>query len=383
MIVQHYCKDQASAAYKIYSALKAGHEVSYVQLQELAEFRIFFNSAKASGCTCPSFYPDRHCRHTLAAGLHAGHLEVPADADETPLIVVGPGRRAKAGDRYSKSQPSDLRASLSKFLPSAVSSGSKPKKQSGPSAVSSGSNPKIPSGPSAVSSGSKPKIPSGPEPTTRARQKQSVAVACMVCSGLHIVEECPLVPKDFWKVAKKAAKNELREAHKSAEMVFVSADNAVIHEVAGDGNCLFHSFCQAWGWVGGQGEMLNPIVLRERVVEHILANMDEKYMGLSYKNWIFHTLGSTPADYKANMQGRSAHGLDEDTWGGSLEAGVIARLTGCHIHMFEKVQGGYQRINEALPQEGAGTTRIPQGANHVTIVWTGVHYDSLILKPHQ
>ena len=40
---------------------------------------------------------------------------------------------------------------------------------------------------------------------------------------------------------------------------------------------------------------------------------------------------------RTHMLGRRVSGLDAKTWGGSLEAGVLAKLHKCHVHLFDEV----------------------------------------------
>ena len=80
------------------------------------------------------------------------------------------------------------------------------------------------------------------------------------------------------------------------------------------------------------------------------------------------------------MLGRRVSGLDCKTWGGALEAGVLAKLHHCHVHLFDEVQGGYQRINEAIPDgQDSRLVNLGQG-RQVCLAWTGIHYNTLILR---
>jgi hypothetical protein len=120
--------------------------------------------------------------------------------------------------------------------------------------------------------------------------------------------------------------------------------------------------------------------VRMIVVSHIIDNHASMYMGMSYKEWVHHSLGWSPEEYAEHMLRRQVHGLDDKTWGGALEAGVLAKLHRCHLHLFDRVQGGYQRMNEAILVGGESTcTDLKQG-RQVCLVWSGVHYNTLILR---
>ena len=112
-----------------------------------------------------------------------------------------------------------------------------------------------------------------------------------------------------------------------------------------------------------------------------MGNLDTVYNGLTYRQWMFHTLGWTPQQYKTHMIDARASGLDPNTFAGALEAGAIATFTMCHVHIFEQVRGGFQRINEAVPPGAESVRAVPAGAGHVCVVWNGLHYDALILAP--
>ena len=51
-------------------------------------------------------------------------------------------------------------------------------------------------------------------------------------------------------------------------------------------------------------------------------------------------------------------GLDEETYGGAFEAGIVAQLTRCSLHTSSCVEGGYQRLKEALPAGAKNVSKI-------------------------
>ena len=75
-----------------------------------------------------------------------------------------------------------------------------------------------------------------------------------------------------------------------------------------------------------------------------------------------------------------AHGLDETTWGGALEAGALAKMKYVRIHIFDKVQGGFQIILEAVPDGMSDSSTGLASGRQVCLVWTGIHYETLVLR---
>ena len=201
---------------------------------------------------------------------------------------------------------------------------------------------------------------------------------CQICGSRgHDTMECFWVPPGFWEQADAGeAARSLRPAHKATPGRFVAEAGVTVEAVPGDGNCLFEvahrGFHRLWGpespCADGKG-------LRSSVVSYIAAHPDEEFMGLSLAQWLWHERKLTPAEYKKEMS-KPPHGLSPSTWGGALETGVMCQMYGCRLLTWERVQGGYELINEALPPQAKGAgKKADMGPRTISIIWTGLHYN--------
>ena len=142
--------------------------------------------------------------------------------------------------------------------------------------------------------------------------------------------------------------------------------------VPGDGNCLFEvvhrGFRALWG---AEAPSSDGRGLRSSVVNYIAAHPGEKLMGLTLAQWLWHERKLTPAEYRREMS-KPPSGLNPSTWGGALETSVLCRMFGCRLLTWERVQGGCELINEALPEGDEGEDL---KGRTVSIIWTGLHYN--------
>ncbi len=83
---------------------------------------------------------------------------------------------------------------------------------------------------------------------------------------------------------------------------------------------------------------------------------------------IRHSTGLTTGQYLGRMA--SGKGDDPRTWGGVLEASILAQLLSLRITIFEEVAEGF------LPLTSTGVTH----SRHILVLWTGAHYTILKAK---
>ena len=222
-----------------------------------------------------------------------------------------------------------------------------------------------------IRSADKSKREGAGQSASKPERKSESAASCMICSGRHSSQQCPIVPPGFWENANKSAAAALRRRHASGEVLLLSRDEVRCVSVAGDGNCLFAAFCHAW-----KGVLSSPQSLRDQVVAFVQDHAAETFQGMSWAEWLELERGLSPEQYKEAMA--RPHGLDEGSWAGAFEASVLAVMFGCNINIFEEVEEGFERIMDVDLQHNDPAAVAP-GSTTINLLWTGVHYDAVEL----
>ena len=148
----------------------------------------------------------------------------------------------------------------------------------------------------------------------------------------------------------------------------VQETEVTVRRVRADGNCLFAA-------IGTQHSAASSARVADGMpsVGHAYRGMCMKLMrakavaepgegDLPFATTLRAATGLSPQQYFSLMEAGSAD--DSRTWGGILEAGVIASRCNLRVAFLERVREGYV----VLAVTGRGEHRI-------AVVWNGTHYD--------
>ena len=156
------------------------------------------------------------------------------------------------------------------------------------------------------------------------------------------------------------------------------ADGIVeIVKVAGDGNCFFEAAGRELCRIGRKEWERPGIQCRRFCLDIIEDGLKSgiQIHGLPMDTAIEAATGLSAAEYVKKMQFGSS--WDAASWGGFLEASLIAQEYNAPFLIFEVIAAGYRVIAEMnMPENGE------KWSSTCCIVWTGSHYDRLkILLP--
>eukprot|EP00747_Dinoflagellata_sp_TGD_P123223 gnl/TRDRNA2_/TRDRNA2_173773_c3_seq4.p1 gnl/TRDRNA2_/TRDRNA2_173773_c3~~gnl/TRDRNA2_/TRDRNA2_173773_c3_seq4.p1 ORF type:complete len:398 (+),score=68.62 gnl/TRDRNA2_/TRDRNA2_173773_c3_seq4:174-1196(+) len=206
--------------------------------------------------------------------------------------------------------------------------------------------------------------PRRPPPATGAAEG-----ACCACGGRHALVKCPFIPPGFWKKASNKAKEAaLRPAHGTEHVLFVPQKDAKVVPVPGDGNCFFAACSQSLAMQRPDGSAPGAAAIRSAVIKRIVSRQGDELNGMPLREWVRQERQMSVQEYGKRMAKFSVD--RDDTWGGALEAAVVALVYDCGLSTFERVKGGFERVADQLPPNPASET-------HLCILWTGNHYNAL------
>ena len=385
----------AKRAFSIFMRLQRQEPITYDELSFYSSMRLFWHENGQDHCTCRAFPAELHCFHILALALRSGRRLVPMECDPTPLSAARSGKRARAGDRYSKEDSeqtiTERLAELKLLADKGISEQGPSRKR--PSTATADESPirKRPATASAAEGAAKPAKfgeaglakddfvdPAGDSAMSRHRirgkhpKSAPQFPSCFVCGSRdHPVESCPLVPAGWWSDA--LPEDTLREAIFPAEMSWPKSRSHV-GACPADGDCLFTA-------IGTEAIRLKPSLASEVNTGDVgpslralflvsLARADaasESVENVPVRVLMESSSGQSWNEYLRMMQRPS--GAIRSSWGGFAEIIFLANFLNLRIEVYEFHLETIRRIM------ATGQLELPVAR----IVWSGSHFNPVTL----
>ena len=199
-------------------------------------------------------------------------------------------------------------------------------------------------------------------------------VQCVVCSSTaHATLSCPFCCASFWADVKESDKT--RQAIFTGAGIQLTSDQANLHVVLADGDCLFT--CLGLELQRNLvPDFLESENIGQEVRSYFLAFVREHTGKFVFECplplWLEAASG---LDFDAYLQGMATgSGIRDSSWGGFAEAHLICLQFGCKVEFYEQCRvGDVDLFQLAITGGDAESVMVCR------LVWTGAHYNILEL----
>ena len=210
---------------------------------------------------------------------------------------------------------------------------------------------------------------------------------CWLCGDGHKEAECPVFVLLFSGTSPAEKKKEAMRplGVLGFNGVRIPKTRLQVKDVPADGNCLFHAIGREIATLckGDAGLPPNPFdgqVWRELLMDYVQTSRDI-ISGTTVQDWVCLLCGvSSPAEYAAHM----SHVRGRDTWGGFVEASLIASMWKSRAAEVKNRALSIVMLQQAGPD--AHHTLSHSGseeANSILVIasWTGLHWMRARVQP--
>ena len=199
-------------------------------------------------------------------------------------------------------------------------------------------------------------------------------VQCAVCSSTaHATLSCPFCCASFWADVKESDKT--RQAIFTGAGIQLTSDQANLHVVLADGDCLFT--CLGLELQRNLvPDFLESENIGQEVRSYFLAFVREHTGKFVFECplplWLEAASG---LDFDAYLQGMATgSGIRDSSWGGFAEAHLICLQFGCKVEFYEQCRVGEDDLFQLAITGGDA-----ESVMVCRLVWTGAHYNILEL----